>query len=167
MNDTLRNNNCELGLLSMSSGDFGPAINLIDLVIAEAFPFGPRSLRFLGRRHRLPCDLCAGDGIAVPCSDPLQGSEAASLAAGASYPRAPSLCRLTACLQQQDSSRKSTKADCHRLPCPIFFTSSKVNTQIPCNVRNHLLVKPGSILIPRASYQLNLSSALSLLQSCN
>jgi len=45
LNDTLRNNNCELGLLSMSSGDFGPAINLIDLVMA--FPYGPRSLRLL------------------------------------------------------------------------------------------------------------------------
>ena len=70
---------------------------------------------------------CAGDGIAVPCSPPWQGSEAASLAAG--HP-AFAAC-LPACLQQQASLRKWTKAHCRRLPCPIFFTSSKVNTQIP------------------------------------
>ena len=81
-----------------------------------------------GRQRRLPCDR-----------SPLRQrwycrpllSSLAGLRGRLSRRRAPSLCCLPACLQQQASLRKWTKAHCRRLPCPIFFTSSKVNTQIP------------------------------------
>lgn len=125
LNDTLRNNNCELGLLSMSSGDFGPAINLIDLVMA--LPYGPRSLRLL--RPPAPSamwPLTAAPAMVLPSPALLPGrAQRPPLSPPGTQPLLP------ACLQQQASSRKWTKAHCRRLPCPIFFTSSKVNTQIP------------------------------------